>query len=94
MFSDIFEKLKKRNVDIKIIISDNEEEAKKLARRFGVQVKSRNINARFMIADKKELIFTLKPTNVHEDFDYGFWINSEYFTNSLAYLFELAWDSK
>jgi hypothetical protein len=44
-----------------------------------------------MIADRKELIFTLKPTNVHEDYDYGFWINSEYFTNSLAYLFELAW---
>jgi len=91
MFSEVFDKLKKRNVDLKVIISDDETEAKKISKKFGVLIKSKNINARFMIADRKELIFTLKPTNVHEDYDYGFWINSEYFTNSLAYLFELAW---
>ncbi len=91
MFSDTFDILKKRNVDIKVIISDDENEAKKLAKKFGVQIKSRKINARFLMADRKELIFTLKPTNVHEDYDYAFWINSEYFTNSLAYMFELAW---
>lgn len=91
MFSDVFDKIKKRNVDIKVIVSDDENEAKKLAKKFGVQIKSRSINARFLMADRKELIFTLKPTNVHEDFDYAFWINSEYFTNSLAYMFELAW---
>jgi len=91
MFSEVFDKLKKRNVDLKVIISDDENEAKKLCKKFGIVIKSKKINARFMIADRKELIFTLKPTNVHEDYDYGFWINSEYFTNSLAYLFELAW---
>jgi sugar-specific transcriptional regulator TrmB len=91
MFSEVFDKLKKRNVDIKVIVSDDEIEARKISKRFGTTIKSKHINARFMIADRKELIFTLKPTNVHEDYDYGFWINSEYFTNSLAYLFELAW---
>ena len=91
MFSDVFDKLRKRKVDIKVIISDDESEAKKVAKRFNVPVKAKNINARFMMADRKELIFTLKPTNVHEDYDYAFWINSEYFTNSLAYMFELAW---
>lgn len=91
MFSEVFDKLKKRNVDLKVMISDDETEAKKISKKFGILIKAKNINARFMIADRKELIFTLKPTNVHEDYDYGFWINSEYFTNSLAYLFELAW---
>jgi sugar-specific transcriptional regulator TrmB len=93
MFSEVFDKLKKRNVDIRVIISDDENEAKKLAKKFGVAIKSKNINARFLLADRKELIFTLKPTNVHEDYDYAFWINSEYFTNSLAYMFELAWNA-
>jgi len=93
MFSDVFDKLKKRNVDIKIIVSDDENEAKKLSKKFGTMIKAKKINARFMIADRKELIFTLKPTNTHEDYDYGFWINSEYFTNSLAYLFDLAWNT-
>ena len=91
MFSEVFDKLRKRNVDIKVIISDDENEEKKIAKKFNVPVKSKKISARFMIADRKELIFTLKPTNVHEDYDYAFWINSEYFTNSLAYMFELAW---
>ncbi len=91
MFSDVFDKLKKRNVDIKVIVSDDEIEAKKLSKKFGVLIKSKSIHARFLMADRKELIFTLKPTNVHEDYDYAFWINSEYFTNSLAYMFELAW---
>ena len=91
MFKDAFSRIKKRKVDIRVMISDSDEEAKKLSKKLGVEVKSRPLNARFVITDKKELIFTIKPTNVHEDFDYGVWINSPFFTNSLAYMFELAW---
>ena len=91
MFTEIFAKLKKRNIDVKVMISNPDEEAKKLSKKLGVPVKSKKLNARFVIADKRELIFTVKPTNTHEDYDYGFWINSEYFANSLAYMFELAW---
>ena len=91
MFKDTFKKLNKRKVDIKVMIGDDEAEAKKLSRKLGVEVRSKPIHARFVIADRTELIFTIKPTNVHEDFDYGVWINSPFFTNSLAYMFELAW---
>jgi sugar-specific transcriptional regulator TrmB len=91
MFKDVFTKLKKRKVDIKVMIGDNEDEANKLSKKLGVEIKSKPINARFIIADKKELIFTIKPTNVHEDFDYGVWINSPFFTTSLAYMFDMAW---
>jgi len=91
MFKDCFSKLNKRKVDIKVIIPDGEEDAKKLSKKFGVKIKSRPINSRFVISDRTELIFTIKPTNVHEDFDYGVWINSPFFTNSLAYLFDVAW---
>lgn len=91
MFKDCFDKIKKRKIDIKIMIGDSEEEAKKISKKLGVEIKSRPIHARFVIADKRELIFTMRPNNVHEDFDYGVWINSPFFTNSLAYMFELAW---
>lgn len=91
MFKDTFAKLKKRNVDIKVMINDNEEEAKKLSKKLGVQIKSKPISARFIISDRTELIFTIKPTSVHEDYDYGVWINSPFFTSSLAYMFEVAW---
>lgn len=91
MFADTFNTLKKRNIDLKIIISDGEAEAKKLSKKFGATIKAKKINARFLLVDRKELIFTLKPTSSSDDYDYGFWINSEYFTNSMSYLFELAW---
>lgn len=92
MFKDIFNKLKKRKIDLKIIVSDSEEETKKISKKLGVKIKSKKINSRFLISDRTELIFTIKPTNVHEDFDYGVWINSPFFTSSLAYMFELAWN--
>jgi HTH-type transcriptional regulator, sugar sensing transcriptional regulator len=91
MFKDIFVKLKKRGVDIKVMVNDDEKETAKLSKKFGVEIRSRPINARFAISDKEELIFTMKPTDTHEDFDYGVWINSPFFTNSLAYMFDLAW---
>jgi sugar-specific transcriptional regulator TrmB len=91
MFKDIFTKLKKRKVKMKVMIGEDETEAKKLSKKLGVEIKSRPIHARFVVVDKTELIFTIKPTNVHEDFDYGVWINSPFFTSSLAYLFEMAW---
>ncbi|MCK4996945.1 TrmB family transcriptional regulator [Candidatus Pacearchaeota archaeon] len=91
MFKDTFAKLAKRNVNIKVMIGDDEDEAKKLSKKLGVEIRSRPIHARFVISDKTELIFTIKPNNVHEDFDYGVWINSPFFTNSLAYMFDLAW---
>jgi sugar-specific transcriptional regulator TrmB len=93
MFKDTFVKLNKRKVEVKVMIGDSKEEADKLSKKFGVEIKSRPINARFVITDKTELIFTIKPTNVHEDFDYGVWINSAFFTNSLAYMFDLAWNN-
>jgi sugar-specific transcriptional regulator TrmB len=91
MFEEVFDRLKKSNIDVKVMISDSEEEARKLARKLNINIKSKSLNARFVISDKKEIIFTMKPSSVHEDFDYGLWINSEFFANSLAYLFEIAW---
>ena len=91
MFADVFAKLKKRKIDIRVMIADDETEAKKLSKKFNVAIKTKQINARFLIADKREIIFTVRPTSVHEDFDYGVWINSAYFATSLSYMFELAW---
>jgi len=93
MFEEIFSKLKKRKIDVKVIISDSENEAKKLSKKLLVPIRAKKINARFLITDSKEIIFTVKPHSTHEDFDYGVWINSQYFANSLAYMFELAWVS-
>ncbi len=91
MFSEVFAKLKKRGVDIKVIVQDDGEEVKKLSKKMGIEIKSKKVNGRFIISDRKEIIFTIRPSSSHEDTDHAFWINSQYFTSSLAYMFELAW---
>lgn len=91
MFQDIFTKIKKRGVDIKIIIPE-EEETKKLSKKLGVEIKAKKINGRFLIIDNEEILFMVKPLNEKDDDrENAFWINSFYFASSLAYLFELAW---
>lgn len=93
MFKDIFKKLSKRKIDVKVMVAESDEEIKKLTKKFNTIIKNKPINSRFVLADKKELIFTIKPTNVHEDYDYGVWINSPFFVNSMAYMFDKAWES-
>jgi sugar-specific transcriptional regulator TrmB len=91
LLSNIFAKLKKRKINVKVIISDSPEDAKQLSEKFNISIKHKELSARFLIVDGKEIIFTMSPTSVHEDFDYGVWINSEYFASSLTKMFELAW---
>jgi HTH-type transcriptional regulator, sugar sensing transcriptional regulator len=91
-FSNVFQKLNKRKVDVKLMIPDSKEDAEKLSKKFKVPVMHKDINARFIIVDKAELIFTLGASDAsHEDFDNGLWINSGYFANSMAYFFDTAW---
>jgi len=91
MFTDIFAKLNKRGINTRVIVSESSEDAKKLSKKFRVEIRSKKIKARFVIADRKELIFTVQPNSVADDLDNGIWINSEFFTSSLAYMFDLAW---
>jgi len=90
-FSNVFQKLNKRKVDVKVMVPDSPEDAEKLSKKFKVDVKHKDIHARFIIVDKAELIFTLGANGSHEDFDNGLWINSGYFANSMAYFFDTAW---
>ncbi len=50
------------------------------------------VEARFCIADKKELLFMLlDDSGVHPTYDIGIWINTPYFAQTLAELFALVW---
>jgi sugar-specific transcriptional regulator TrmB len=52
----------------------------------------RNIKARFVVADKKELLFMLlDDEQVHPTYDVGIWLNTPFFAQTIAQLFELAW---
>ncbi len=89
----VFEQIKKRGVKIRIvapITKKNEKEVKLLK---GIaEVRSTKNKARFIIVDKKEIIFmVMDDKEVHPNYDVGIWINTPFFANAVEDLFDVAW---
>ena len=93
IFKPIFEKLKKKQVNIKIFTQINNK-TKKHAEGMGkfAEVKHTDNKARFCIVDGKEIVFMVMDDNeVHPTYDVGIWVNTPFFAGALENLFELAW---
>jgi len=94
-----FRSLKKaheRGVQIRIACPVTKKNEKALAdlQQFATIKNLSDIHARFVIADKKELLFMLlDDSDVHPTYDVGVWINTPYFASALSQLFELTWKS-
>jgi len=88
------EKAKKRGVKIRIaapINANNLKVAKEMSKVAEVRSVSK-IKARFVIVDGEQLLFMLlDDEKVHPTYDVGVWINTEFFSQTLEQLFELAW---
>ena len=91
-----FKKLKDKNVKIKIaapIDKDNLKIAKELSQ-FAEVRNTLRINARFIIADNKELVFMIMgEEETHPSYDVGIWIKSPFFANSLTNMFNVVWNN-
>ncbi len=89
-----FEKAKKRGVKIRIaapIDKNNLNVARELKK--VAEVRSlENFKARFTIIDSNQLMFMLlDDEKFHPNYDVGVWINTEFFSQALEQMFELAW---
>ncbi len=89
-----FEKCKKRGVKIRIaapINKNNIKVAKDL--KSVAEVKDlQDIKARFIIIDGTQIMFMLlDDEKFHPNYDIGVWINTEFFSQALEQMFELAW---
>lgn len=87
-------KAKRRGVKIRIAAHLNASNMK-VAKDFSKVAEVRgmkNIHARFVIIDGKELMFmVLNDADVHPSYDIGVWINTEFFAAALEQIFEFAW---
>lgn len=88
LFQKTFQILKKKNVKITVALSGDSRTIKKLSEDLDVKISKINISAKFFIIDKKEIIFYLSKKN--EDDDLAIWLNSEFFSQAFASLFERA----
>lgn len=90
----VFEKLKKRGVQIRIAAPITKENSWVVEDMKGIaEIRSvSEINARFIVVDSKELIFmVMDDAKVHPTYDVGIWVNTPFFANALETLFNLAW---
>ena len=88
------EKCRKRGVKIRIaapINKNNIKVAKDL--KSVAEVKDlQEIKARFIIIDSNQIMFMLlDDEKFHPNYDIGVWINTEFFSQALEQMFELAW---
>ena len=77
-FKPLFEKMKKKNVKIKISTQLNEKTQKYVdeIKQFA-EVRNTDTKARFCIVDGKEIIFMILDDNeVHPTYDVGIWVNT------------------
>jgi len=90
VFSSLFNNLNKRKINAKIALSGDEQEIKKINNKFKINAQKLDVNSRFFITDKEQILFMLSQNSKDEE-ELGVWINSSFFVNSLSYLFEKAW---
>lgn len=88
LFSQTFEVLEKSGVKIKVALSGNGNLIKQIESKFKIKFKRININAKFFIIDRKEILFYLSKNQSEEDV--AIWLNSEFFSKAFASLFERA----
>jgi sugar-specific transcriptional regulator TrmB len=88
------EKCKKRGVRIKIAAPIDDSNIK-IAREFKAVAEVRKLEkmkARFVIIDGNQVMFMLlDDEKFHPNYDIGIWVNTEYFSQALDALFDLAW---
>lgn len=89
IFQNLFEKLKSKKVDIKLAVNGKEEELKKISQIYGLKPRKTNINSKFFIIDRKQVLFNITNSGKDEE-ELAVWLNTDFFSNALAEMFELS----
>ncbi len=81
-----FEKLAKKDIKIRVALSGEQDRIRKINAKFNIKAKTTDSNARFFIADKKEVLFMVTPEKSEEEL--GLWLQSQFFTEALSNMIE------
>lgn len=92
LFTQTFNLLKRENIKLKVALSGNEEEIKELGKKFDVKFNKITVDSKFFIVDRKEVLFYVTKNDSEEDI--AVWLNSEFFSQAFASLFDKATNTK
>ncbi|MFA5173623.1 MAG: helix-turn-helix domain-containing protein [Candidatus Pacearchaeota archaeon] len=89
-FAAIFDRLNQNDIKIKIALSGNDKEIKKINAKFKIKAKPTTIDAKFYVADNDQVLFTISKGNPEEEL--AVWLNTPFFTSALSCLFDKAFN--
>ena len=88
LFQQTIESLDKENIKVRIALSGDERIIKNISDILKLKIKKIDIDAKFFIVDRKEILFYISKDKNQEDI--AVWINSEFFSQAFAALFDKA----
>jgi sugar-specific transcriptional regulator TrmB len=88
-FTSIFERLKASDIKLKVCLSGSEKDIKKINTKFKLKAKPLEIDTRFFIADREQVLFVITKSDSPEE-EIAIWLNTPFFTTSLAFMFDEA----
>ena len=86
LFKQTFAILKKEGIKIKLALSGSPQLIKQIKDEFEIKVKKIELDAKFFIIDKKEILFYLSKNSDNEDI--AIWLNSKFFVEAFSTLFD------
>jgi len=86
LFAQTFELLKKANIKVLVALSGEKTVIDQIAKNFDMKIKQIDIDAKFFIVDRSEILFYLSKSTDKEDS--AIWLNSEFFSEAFAALFD------
>jgi soluble P-type ATPase len=92
LFQQTFYILKKADIKVVLALSGDKVLVKKLAEKLGMKIKQVDIDAKFFIIDRREILFYLSKTK--DDEEIAIWLNSDFFAQAFAALFDKAMGGK
>ena len=92
-FNLVFDRLKKAEIKIKIALSGEEKDIKKINNKFKIKAKQIDVDTRFFIADNEQILFMISKTELPEE-EIAVWLNTPFFATSLGFMFNQAVGSK
>ena len=88
LFADTFNSLKKKGIEVKVALFGDKETINKLSKTLKLEIKPVKIEGKFFIVDRSEVLFYLAKESTKDD--HAIWLNSEFFSEAFAGMFDLA----
>lgn len=90
LFKQTLRILEKKGIETRVALSGTNEKIDEINKNLGMKISSIDVNAKFFIIDRKELLFYISNKKDKDGEDIAVWINSEFFSQAFAELFDKA----